>query len=619
TPNGKLDRAALPAPTYTQNRTSRGPVTEREKILCRLFAEVLGLPEVGVDESFFDLGGDSIMSIQLVSAARRAGLKISPRDVFERKTVAEVALVATGTEAPVREKPGADVGAVPLTPIVQELAQRGGPFREFNQSTLVQVPPGLVRSDLVRALQAVLDHHAALRMRLTVDRPTEPGPSGHDGSDAWTLETGEPGAVPADACLHHVAAAGLDDDALGGLMTEHGIRARRRLSPEAGVMVQVVWFDRGLDVPGRLLLVVHHLVVDGVSLRILVPDLAQAWRDAVAGRPVELEPVGTSLRQWAHQLHTLAHEPETVAELAQWTEFLRHPDPALTDREIDPRRDTAGKTGHLVVTLPADMTAPLLTSVPAAFHAEINDVLLTGFALATSAWRGRRGRGGAGDSGTLLELEAHGRQEEAVPGADLSRTIGWFTSTYPLRLDPGRVTSEELASGGPAVGTALKHVKEQLRSVPGKGLGFGLLRYLNPKTGAVLAGLPHPRIKFNYLGRFTAGNESADWGTAPGAAGMGGGRDADMPVRHLIEVNAMTHDGERGPELTASWSWAAGLLDEHEVRELAEAWFQALRALVRHVEQGGADAGGFTPSDVSWAGLDQNDIDLLEAEWRTSE
>ncbi|MEZ7154950.1 non-ribosomal peptide synthase/polyketide synthase [Streptomyces sp. MAD19A] len=605
TPNGKLDRAALPVPDFTPLAGGRGPNSAREEILCGLFSEVLGVPGVGVDDSFFDLGGDSIMSIQLVSAARRAGLKISPRDVFERKTVAELAMAATGTEGIVQEKPGADAGDVPLTPIMHQLAERGGPLDEFNQSTLLQVPSTVTRDSLVASLQAVLDHHAALRMRL------------EDGDAGWSLEIGEPGAVSAGACLTHVPAEGLDDDALGRLMTEHGIQARGRLAPRSGVMVQAVWFDRGRDLPGRLLLVLHHLVVDGVSMRIIAPDLAEAWRDVVAGRPVALDPVGTSLRQWAHRLRAVAVEPETVAELGSWTEILRHDETPLGSRELDPREDVAGSAGHLIVSLPPEVTEALLTTVPAAYHAEINDVLLTGFALGVAAWRAARSRHrDEPGSGVLLELESHGRDEDAVPGADLSRTVGWFTSSYPVRLDPGTIRPDVLRDGGPAVDTALKRVKEQLRAVPGRGLGFGLLRHLNPKTGAVLARLSQPQIKFNYLGRFSAG-ESGDWGPAPGAAGIGGGRDAGMPLRHVVEVNAMTRDGEHGAELMASWSWAGGVLDEDAVQELADAWFAALRALAQHVEE--ADAGGFTPSDVSWAGLSQSDIDLLEADWRTSE
>ncbi|MFC7825002.1 amino acid adenylation domain-containing protein [Streptomyces sp. NPDC057375] len=594
TSHGKLDRRALPDPEYGAGAGSREPVSGKEQLLRDLYAEVLRVPEVGVDDSFFDLGGDSIMSIQLVSAARRAGLRFSPRDVFERRTVARLAEVAQEADGAAPAAPDDGVGEVPLTPIMRELASRGGPFAEFNQSTVVQVPAALTRESLTKALQAVLDHHDALRTRLTVA----------EGSDEWSLEVTAPGSVSAGDCVERIDASGLDDGELRTLMAERGPRARTRLSPRDGAMVRAVWFDRGRELSGQLLLVLHHLVVDGVSLRILVPDLAQAWQDVSAGREAALEPVGTSLRRWARHLHELAHEPETTAELSHWTRVLQHADAPLGGRALDPARDTSGTTGHLTLELPSEVTEPLLTTVQAAFHAEINDVLLTAFALAVRDWRA-----GAAEHGVLVELEAHGRAEEAMPGADLTRTVGWFTSTYPVRLDTARAADE---------GAALKQVKEQLRTVPGQGLGHGLLRRLNPKTAAILAPLARPQIKFNYLGRFTSREQrAADWSTAPGTAGIGGGRDAGMPLTHAVELNAVTRDGEDGPELIASWTWARGLLTEQEVRDLAEAWFRALRALADHAAED--TAGGFTPSDVPLALLNQSDIDRLEAEWRTSE
>ncbi|MFE2282281.1 amino acid adenylation domain-containing protein [Streptomyces sp. NPDC059454] len=594
TSHGKLDRRALPDPEYTAGAGSREPVSAKEQLLCGLYAEVLRVPEVGADDSFFDLGGDSIMSIQLVSAARRAGLRFSPRDVFECRTVARLAEVAQDADGAAPAAPDDGVGEVPLTPIMKELASRGGPFTEFNQSTVVQVPAALTHESLTKALQAVLDHHDALRTRLTVP----------DGTDEWSLEVTAPGSVSADDRVERIDASGLDDGELRALMAEHGPRARTRLSPRDGIMVQAVWFDRGRELSGQLLLVLHHLVVDGVSIRILVPDLAQAWRDVSAGREAVLEPVGTSLRRWARHLHELAHEPETTAELSHWTRVLQHADAPLGGRALDPARDTSGTTGHLTQELPSEVTEPLLTTVQAAFHAEINDVLLTAFALAVREWRAT-----AAEHGVLVELEAHGRAEEAMPGADLTRTVGWFTSTYPVRLDTARAADE---------GAALKQVKEQLRAVPGKGLGHGLLRRLNPRTAEILAPLARPQIKFNYLGRFASRDqEAADWATAPGTAGIGGGRDAGMPLTHVVELNAITRDGEDGPELLASWTWARELLTEQEVRELAQAWFRALRALVDHAAED--TAGGFTPSDVALAMLNQSDIDRLEAEWRTSE
>ncbi|MGX1315217.1 amino acid adenylation domain-containing protein/non-ribosomal peptide synthase protein (TIGR01720 family) [Streptomyces calvus] len=581
TPNGKLDRSALPAPDFAAKAAGRAPRTPLEEQLCGLFAQVLGLDRVGVDESFFDLGGDSIMSIQVVGAARRAGLRISPRDVFECRTVARLAEVATAVDGATESAPDDGVGEVPLTPVMRELASRGGPFAQFSQSTVVQVPTALSYDDLAAAVQVVLDHHDALRTRLT-------GTGAH-----WGLEITAPGSVRAGTCVTRVDAGGLDETALRALLDEQAASARARLSPRDGAMVQVVWLDRGGSAPGRLLLVLHHLVVDGVSLRILVPDLAQAWRDVVAGRPVRPAPVGTSLRQWTQRLQDLARQPETVAELDHWTEVLGHAEPPLGSRPLDPRRDVAGTAGDLVQALPSQVTEELLTTVPAAFHAEINDVLLTAFALAVNDWRDEPH---GTERTVLVELETHGRAEELVPGADLSRTVGWFTSTCPVRLAPGAAVDP---------GTSLKRVKEQLRAVPGKGLGYGLLRHLNPETAPRLAELARPQIKFNYLGRFSAHAEG-DWSALPDAV-IGGGRDAGMPLTHPVEVNAITRDGEHGPELMVRWSWAGGLFTEDDIRALSQAWLRALTGLAA-----AADRGGLTPSDIAPALLTQAEIEALE-------
>ncbi|MYV70422.1 hypothetical protein GT043_31675, partial [Streptomyces sp. SID2131] len=207
-------------------------------------------------------------------------------------------------------------------------------------------------------------------------------------------------------------------------------------------------------------------------------------------------------------------------------------------------------------------------------------------------------------------------------GADLSRTVGWFTSLYPVRLDPATADLADAFAGGPAAGAALKQVKEQLRAVPDKGMGYGLTRHLDPATAAGFAGLPAPQVAFNYLGRFTtAGTRDAgtaavpDWTVLSTAAGVGG-TDPGVPLAHPLELNARTNDGPAGPELSATWTWAREILGRAEVEELADLWFQALRALTEHVER--PDAGGLTVSDVSLSLLSQDEIELLEDEWRTS-
>ncbi|MGI5163448.1 amino acid adenylation domain-containing protein [Spirillospora sp. CA-253888] len=597
TSNGKLDRKALPDPDFSAKVSGRAPRTPEEETLAALFAEVLGLERVGVDDGFFDLGGDSIIAIQLVSRARQSGLVISPREVFQHQTVEELAAVArpVGEDERVEaEPPGTGVGVVPATPIMRWFQELTGPVDDYSQRMLLQVPPGLGLDRLTAALQTVLDHHDMLRLRLDRSAPD------------WRFEIAEPGAVDAAGLVRRVE--GVDD----AVLAAESLAARRRLDPEAGIMAQLVWFDAGPDASGRLLLTLHHLVVDGVSWRILLPDLVTAWG---GGEP---EPVNTSFRRWAQRLTAEATGAEIRAQLPLWADTLRTPDPVLGSRALDPAADTFGTARHRTVTLPADVTGPLLTDVPAAFHGRVNDVLLTGLALAVAEWR--RARGVADETAVLVDLEGHGR-EEIVPGVDLSRTVGWFTAIHPVRLDAGGVDWAEAAGGGPAVGTALKRIKEQLREIPDNGIGHGLQRYLDPAAAERLGGLPHPQLAFNYLGR-AAAQEAADWSPAPDTA-LAGGQDDALSLVHALEVNAHTRDLPSGPELTATWTWAGALFTEDEVADLAERWFTALRGLVAHVTEPAGDGpvGGFTPSDLSLVDVDQDEIDELAAEldgeWET--
>jgi amino acid adenylation domain-containing protein/non-ribosomal peptide synthase protein (TIGR01720 family) len=600
TPNGKLDRKALPAPDFTP-RGIRAPRTPEEQTLAALFAEVLRLPQVGIDDNFFDLGGDSISSILLVSRARKAGLRISPRDVFQHPSVQ--ALAAAAPPAPVQDAaPDVAVGPLPSTPIVHWLRERGGPIDRFSQSMLLQVPP-TEEEHLAVALRALVARHDGLRMQLarTVD--------------TWHLSVQSAETANAQALLRRIDIAGLDDAGRRGPIAEASRAASSRLAPEAGHMLQAVWFDAGSTQPGRLLLTVHHLAVDGVSWRILVPDLQAAWHLARQGRQATLEPRGTSLRRWASLLEEEARRPARVAELPVWTSVLGAPDPLLSTRPLNPARDTVESARRLTLTLPPALTAPLLTQAPTLFHGRINDVLLTAFALAVADWRRRRARAlssfhDSRDNGVLFDLEGHGR-EEIFEGVDLSHTVGWFTSLFPVRLGLQDIDLDDALRGGQHMGHALKQSKEQLRALPDNGLGFGLLRYLNPETAKTL-GNATPQIGFNYLGRFAAPTASAaqDWAAAPEAGALGGGADSQMPMAHAIELNALTRDLAEGPELSATWSWAGELFTQDDIGDLAHTWFRALEAIASHTQHTGA--GGFTPSDFPLVSLDQTGLEALE-------
>ncbi|MFJ1749548.1 amino acid adenylation domain-containing protein [Streptomyces sp. NPDC088116] len=596
TANGKLDKSALPAPPLGAGAGQR-PRDHRERVLCTLVSELLGVPDVGVHDNFFAIGGDSIVSIQLVARANRAGLLLTPREVFQHQTVAALAVVAR--DAGEERAPADDaIGTVPATPMtrwLRELTGAGCGYKSFNQSVLVRVAAGPGREALVRAVGSLLDRHDALRAVL--DR---------SGDEEWRLEVRPRGAVRAEECVRRVDLAPHDESRWARIIAEHGAAARAELDPESGVLTRVVWFDAGQDRAGRLLVMVHHLVVDSVSWRILLPDLLSAWQagpDALPAAP------GASLRGWAGLLAERALAPGLLGELPLWQAIGAAPDPLLSHRPLDTGRDTEATVRRFTVELSAERTGPLLTKVPATLRAGVDEVLLTGFALALVRWRHEAGPGGGTGGGVLLDLEGHGRDGVAAD-LDLSRTVGWFTTMYPVRLDP-QVTWADLRGGGPAPGQALRRVKEQLRAIPGKGVGYGLLRRLNPDTARLLAQGAASQIGFNYLGQVRVEEPGRDWGAAPEDVTIAPG-GPELPCAHALEVNAVTHGHAEGPLLRVTLSWPGDLFDEADLRTLVGLWFAALDTLTEHAADPGA--GGHAPSDLPHVDLSQEEIDELAFE-----
>jgi amino acid adenylation domain-containing protein/non-ribosomal peptide synthase protein (TIGR01720 family) len=616
TANGKLDRAKLPAPVFSGKAAGRAAATDVEELLCRLFAEVLNLERVGAEDSFFALGGDSIMSMLVAGRARKAGLAITPRQVFELRTPAELARVAE----PIDEADAAGVedipfGPVPLTPVMRELAERAGSAaRSGSQAMLLTAPADLTLDQLTVVLQAMLDRHDVLRARLDAD-----------GRQLMIPEEGSSAAVSAAELLRRVDAAGLDEDRLSDLIDEQAAAAEAALSPEEGVMLQAALLDRGPGESDYLLLTAHHLVIDGVSWRVLMPDLALAHAALLAGGEDAVQAAvtsaPTSFRRWAGGLAELARAQQTVDELQTWIRLLDGAGLSLADRPLDPEIDTVGNGfSRAELLIPADTAGTLLAEVPAAFHAGVDDVLMAGLASALDAWLRSRGRRAEG--GFLIDREGHGRVP-LTEDMDLTRTLGWFTTVHPVRLAVGAIDPAEVRSGGEDAARLIKRIKEQLRQTPGEGLGYGLLRYLNPATQPVLADLPAPQIGFNYLGRFggpqgpeaeggsegTESREQRAWAPA-GEHAMRGGVDPLMPLRHVLEINGSARDLPEGPELRFVLESPSALLTETELGELAAHWEAALRGLVRHAVEGG---GGHTPSDFALISLDQDDIEEFES------
>src|SRR3984893_4105367 len=511
TVNGKLDTRALPAPEYQDTDRYRAPASAVEEILAGIYAQVLGLQRVGVDDSFFELGGDSILSVAVVPRARAAGLLCRPRDIFVEQTVARLARVVGVTDG--EAGPGDEgVGAVVAAPIMCWLRSVEGPVEQFNQTVLLQAPAGVTEADVVVVLQALVDRHAMLRLRVD-----------DDGAGGWSLQVPEAGSVDARGCLHTVDV--LSEEAL--------VRAGSLLDPAAGVMLSALW----AGCTGQLVVIVHHLAVDGVSWRILLEDLNIAWAQHRGGQPVVLPAAGTSFARWASLLQEYARAPEVVDQADAWREVAATP-AALP--AVQPAVDTFATAGHLSVSLDAQTTRMLLGEVPAAFHAGIHDILLIAFGL---AWAQFLGTGGAPIG---IDVEGHGRHEELAADVDLSRTVGWFTTKYPVSLTVGGLSWGQVIAGEAALGAVIKDAKEQLRAHPDP-LSYGVLRYLNSDVD--LAG-SDPPIGFNYLGRLgaAAADLSDDlWRLCPdGLSLSGAGAAIPMPLAHTAGLNARTAGTDTG-------------------------------------------------------------------------
>ncbi|MFQ6229764.1 amino acid adenylation domain-containing protein, partial [Nocardia sp. NPDC002869] len=585
---GKLDRKALPEPDFGAAPAGRAPATPRENLVAGLFAEVLGVAPVGADDSFFALGGDSILSIQLVARAKAVGLSFSTQNVFDAKTVAGLAAVATdaGDEPRLAELPGGGVGPMPLSPIMHAMLGRGH-YNRFAQATLVQLPDRVEHAHLVRALQAVLDRHDMLRAVLR----------GAESLDRF-VDVLDRGTVDADTALTTVPLTRRDAAEVDG----HLQAAADRLDPANGVLLQAVRLQDSTG-PDLLWLVIHHLAVDAVSWRLLLTDLAQAWAQIIEGGEPQFPAPSTSVRRWAHGLVEQA-PARRATELGLWRGIHELGDRLLGPRRLDPQRDVVATAGRVRIRIPADITEAVLTTVPARYHGNANDPLLTALALALGEWRRRRGMAAGAE---LISLEGHGREEQAVPGADLSATVGWFTTRFPVRLELRDIDTEEAFAGGAAAGRAVEQVKEQLRAVPDNGIGYGMLRCLDPQGSTELGSSPDPQISFNYLGRVGVREHSGAWTPTREFTSLTATSDPRMALPALLDINTIAEPGPDGLELDATWEFAAQVLDATEVDELAGLWVRALRALAGHIRS--ESAGGFTPSDFPLVTVTQDEID----------
>ncbi|AZC32355.1 Non-ribosomal peptide synthetase [Pseudomonas chlororaphis subsp. piscium] len=555
TANGKLDRKALPLPEAASQQAFIAPEDATQKALAAIWCDVLGLEQVGLEDNFFELGGDSIISIQVVSRARQAGIRLSPRDLFQYQTVRSLALAAVFESQGVIDQ-GPASGELALTPVQHWFMEQPVPQRHhWNQSLLLQARQPLDGERLAQALTRLAAHHDALRLRV---RQTESG---------WQQAYAE--AV--DELLWQRDAANAEQ------LSELCEAAQRSLDLEQGPLLRGLLVNLADD-SQRLLLVIHHWAVDGVSWRVLLEDLQQLYT-----QPEQALALHTSSYQaWSAHLQDAA--AERGAELDYWQAQIPT---QVAELPVD-RPGAALEKRHeqkITLTLDAERTGQLLQQAPSAYRTQINDLLLTALARTLGRWTGAEG--------TLVQLEGHGR-ETLGSDLDLSRSVGWFTSLFPVYLRPATEP-----------GAAIKAIKEQLRAVPDKGLGFGLLRYLGDDASReAMAQLAQPRVTFNYLGQFDR-QFDAEALLVPATEKAGQTQDPLAPLANWLVIEGQVYGGQ----LSLSWGFSREMFETATVQRLVDDYRQELLALIEHCLD--PRHGGLTPADVSLARLTQQQLDDL--------
>ncbi|WP_435592014.1 amino acid adenylation domain-containing protein [Nocardia sp. bgisy118] len=563
--SGKADRRALPDPDPAVGKIdgSQVPVTRAEQELARIWSQLLGVPRVGTNDNFFALGGDSIIAIQMVSRARRAGIEFSARDLFGNQTLGELAAIARAGSA-IDADQGPVTGETPLTPIQhwffeQDLADPA----HYNQAVLLDVNDADLDLQLLAAARdAVVSHHDALRNRFDLTGARQHTVGSHSGGPIAVLRLD-----------------GADEQVRMDTLT----RLHTGLDLADGPLLRMAYLDFGVARPAQVCTVIHHTVIDGISWRVLLEDLQLAYTMLRAGQTPAFPPKTTSYQRWAEGLVVAADSPAVRAELGQWTAQV------ALDTAVLPRDYAAANTERDAATLSVEFTAAetatLLREVRTKYRAEVPEVLLFALADAVTEW--------TGDREILLDVEGHGR-ENLLDGVDISRTVGWFTAMYPVRL---RLPGDR----GPADLTA---VRDQLRAIPGHGLGFGLLRYLSadPQVRSVLAGAERTEIVFNYLGQADA-SRTADALFRLSTDPVGPPHGPAQRRRHLLNINGLVADGQ----LRVDFTYCAAVHKRATIAAVCDTFAATLRRALT----GELGVVGFSEADLREAGLTVDELDDL--------
>ena len=548
------------------------PRTETERVLAGIWQEVSGIEAVGIRDNFFELGGDSIIALQIVAKANQAGLKLTPRHVLEQQNIAELASVV-GTTTRIEPEQGVVTGPVPLTPIQHWFFEKNlAEPHHFNQSVLLEELQPVDPSVFREAIRHVLEHHDALRLRYLREEA------------GWSQYI----ADPADKVrIDQMDLSSVSRVEQGAAIEAAAAEFQGSLDLVEGPLFRVAHLNLGPNRGGRWLIVIHHLAVDVVSWRFLLEDIQAAYQALKDQRGFSLPPKTLSFRQWSEHLSAYAQLPAVEQELHYWSSMGEKREASLPV-DFPEGANTFGSIEEVSSSLTREETQVLLQQARAAYNTQVDELLLTATVQTFSTWTKQ--------TSLMLEMEDHGR-EEFIEGIDVSRTLGWFTTNYPVTLQ---------LEAGLAPGEAIKVIKDQLRTIPNNGMNCGVLRYLNedPKLAQQLRRIPPAEVGVLYLGAVDqTDSRSTIFRKAKKSPGSGHSPESWRP--HLLEITASV-DSE---QLTISMMFSHNVHQRNTAQALTQDLIQSLRSLIRHCQS--PEAGGYTPSDFPLARIDQPGLDRL--------
>ena len=554
TPHGKLDRRSLPAPAaeLVAERDYLAPESDAEKRLAEIWSALLNQPKVGLHDNFFELGGDSLLSIEVVSRLSMAGWLCTPAQIFQHQTVQDLASVLVrSTGEALNQDPV--VGDVPLSPIQHWFFEQGiSPPDHFNQSVLLEVPAGLRHDSLHRALDAIAEHHDALRSRFI------PKPDG-----GWRQQIDD---AAANSSLDVIDLSEQEEDEQTKQIEQRCEEAQTGFELENGPLFRAVLFELGKTRPSRLLLTAHHLVVDPYSWRILLDDLLAAYQQSLGAQRIQLPPKTTSVQTWNKRLLDSASREEATKEIAAWNELLNASSPETLPLDIADGENTFGSARTIELQLSVEETRAFQNHAANA-RQQSTAILLTALSKSIQQSVGKN---------VVVDLESHGRESDQQD-CDVSRTVGWFVTMHPF---PTSFEADQSLSHN------LQTLRERLATVPGSGDTYGMLRYLNedPETRRAIAQHVGSDIRLNYLGRLeTDLGEQAGFQLAPESSGNHQSADSIRP--HSLEIDVRI----RGERLLMEWTYSSNCHRKETIEGLAKQCLQAVRELSLDTMVSGGD------------------------------